>query len=129
VGRRASCGSERRRGISLYEMGHGRGAPSSGPRTSRSRSAVEAPHRAGLVRVGAEARSRRPVERASYEADWIHGRGGLPFIAISVVLVFFISDGCGYPCTVGTDTTIKMILLLLKGGLSKGLYCCSSYSL
>jgi hypothetical protein len=51
--------------------------------------AVEAPRRAGLVRVGAGARSRRPVERASYEADWIRGRGGLPFIAVSVVLVFY----------------------------------------
>jgi hypothetical protein len=67
--------------------------------------AVEAPRRAGLVRVGAGARSRRLIERASYEADWIRGRGGLPFIAVSVVLVFFISDGCGYPCTVGTNSS------------------------
>jgi hypothetical protein len=51
--------------------------------------AVEAPRRAGLVRVGAGARSRRPVERASYETDWVRGRGGLSFIAVSVVLVFW----------------------------------------
>jgi hypothetical protein len=89
VGGRASRGSERRRGILPYGMGRGRGAPSSGPRTSRSRSAVEAPRRAGLVRVGAGARSRRPVERASYEADWIRGRCGLSFITVSVVLVFY----------------------------------------
>jgi hypothetical protein len=43
----------------LYGMGRGRGAPSSGPRTSRSRSAVEAPRRAGLVRGGLDRRSRR----------------------------------------------------------------------
>jgi hypothetical protein len=50
---------------------------------------VEAPYRAGLVRVGAGAWSRRLVERASYEADWIRGRGELPSIAVSVVLVFY----------------------------------------
>jgi hypothetical protein len=71
------------------EPGRGRGAPSSGPRTSRSRGAVEAPRRAGLVRVGAGAWSRRPVERASYETNWVRGRGGLSFIAVSVVLVFW----------------------------------------
>jgi hypothetical protein len=75
VGGRASRGSERCRGTLLYGMGRGRGAPSSGPHTSRSRSAVEAPRRAGLVRVGAGARSRRPVERASYESEPERGRG------------------------------------------------------
>jgi hypothetical protein len=50
VGGRASRGSECRRGFLLYGIGRGRDAPSSGPRTSRSRSAVEAPRRAGLVR-------------------------------------------------------------------------------
>jgi hypothetical protein len=59
VGGRASRGSERCRGSLPYGMGRGRGAPSSGPRTSRSRSAVKAPRRAGLVRGGQDARSRR----------------------------------------------------------------------
>jgi alpha-beta hydrolase superfamily lysophospholipase len=58
---------------------------------------VEAPRRVGLVRVRARARSRRPVERASYEADWIRGRGGLPFIAVSVVLVFLLAMDVGTP--------------------------------
>jgi hypothetical protein len=57
------------------ELGRGRGTPSSGPRTSRSRDAVEAPRRAGLVRVGAGTRSRHPVERASYESEPERGRG------------------------------------------------------
>jgi hypothetical protein len=51
--------------------------------------AVETLRRAGLVRVGARARSRRPVERASYEADRMRGRGGLSFIVVPVVLVFY----------------------------------------
>jgi hypothetical protein len=37
--------------------------------------AVEAPRRAGLVRVEAGARSRRPVEWASYESEPGRGRG------------------------------------------------------
>jgi hypothetical protein len=41
------------------EPERGRGAPSSRPHTSRSRSAVEAPRRAGLVRGGLDTRSRR----------------------------------------------------------------------
>jgi hypothetical protein len=44
-----------------YGMGRGRGALSSGPPTSRSWSAVEAPRRAGLVRGGQDAQSRRAV--------------------------------------------------------------------
>jgi hypothetical protein len=40
-------------------MGRGRSAPSSRPRTSRSQSAVEAPHRAGLIRGGLDTRSRQ----------------------------------------------------------------------
>jgi hypothetical protein len=75
AGGRASRGSERCRGTLRHGMGRGRGAPSSGPRTSRSRGAVEAPRRAGLVRVGAGARSRRPIERASYESEPGRGRG------------------------------------------------------
>jgi hypothetical protein len=67
------------------------------PRTSRSQSTVEASRRAGLVRVGAGARSRRPVKRASYEADWIRGRGGPPFIAVSIVLVFLLTMDVGTP--------------------------------
>jgi hypothetical protein len=59
VGGRASRGSERHRGSLPYWMGRGRGAPSSGPRTSWSRSAVEAPRRAGLVQGGQDAQSRR----------------------------------------------------------------------
>jgi hypothetical protein len=39
--------------------------------------AVEAPCRTGLVRVEAGARSRRPVERASYESETERGRGAL----------------------------------------------------
>jgi hypothetical protein len=58
VGGRASHGSERRRGTLLYGMGRGRGAPSSGPHTSRIQGAVEAPRRAGLVRGGLDTRSR-----------------------------------------------------------------------
>jgi hypothetical protein len=40
-------------------MGRGRGTLSSGPRTSRSQSAVEVPHRVGLVQGGLDTRSRR----------------------------------------------------------------------
>jgi hypothetical protein len=89
AGGRASRESERCRSTLRHGMGRGRGAPSSGPRTSQSRGVVEAPRRASLVRVGAGARSRRPVERASYETDWVRGRGGLYFIAVSVVLVLW----------------------------------------
>jgi hypothetical protein len=59
VGGRASRGSERCRDTLLYGMGRGRGAPSSGPHTSRSRSAVEAPRRVGLVRGGLDTQPRR----------------------------------------------------------------------
>jgi hypothetical protein len=69
AGGRASRGSERCRSTLRHGMGRGRGAPSSGPRTRRSRGVVEAPRRAGLVRVGAGVLSRRPVERASYESE------------------------------------------------------------
>jgi hypothetical protein len=75
-------------------------------RVSRGRSAVEAPRRAGLVRVGAGARSRHPVERASYESEPGRGRGapssGLSFLLVSVfVSVLAIAV---VPRTVGTDT-------------------------
>jgi hypothetical protein len=66
VGGRASRGSKRRRGTLLYGMGRGRGAPSSGPRKNRSRSAVEAPRRAGLVRGGLDTRLRRAAFYCSF---------------------------------------------------------------
>jgi hypothetical protein len=79
--------------------------------------------RTGLVRAGA--RSRRPVEGASYESESERGRGvpssrpragrnvvkvhrplffGFVVFADSV-LFFFIVD-CGYPYTVGTDSEV-----------------------
>jgi hypothetical protein len=68
------------------EPEHGRGAPSSGLHTSRSRSAAEAPRRVGLVRGGLNTRSRRAAFYCGFSR---------------------FSDGCGYPRTVGTDTRIK----------------------
>jgi hypothetical protein len=55
------------------------------PHTSRSRSAVEAFRRAGLVRDGPGTRLRRAA------------------FCCGLVVLFFIIVGCGYLHTVGTD--------------------------
>jgi hypothetical protein len=73
----------------------GRGAveafPSRVPRMSRSRSAVEALRRAGLVRDGPGMRLRRAA------------------FCCGLVVLFFIIVGCGYPHTVGTDILLHRI--------------------
>jgi hypothetical protein len=46
--------------------------------------------------------------QASYGADWIRDRGGLPFIAVSVVLVFLLAMDVGTPVLL-VPTGVKMV--------------------
>jgi hypothetical protein len=70
-------------------------------------------HRGCLVRVRDGARSRLSVERASYETDRIRGRGGLPFIVVSVVLVFLLAMVVGTPILLVPTQTVQLIIFYI----------------
>jgi hypothetical protein len=58
-----------------------------------------------LVRVGNRARSRRPVELASYESDLVRGRGVLSLLWFNRFVFYY--RWLWVPHTIGTDRRIN----------------------